>query len=165
VPVLERFEDRLAATSPLIAEPEPLLPIGHVAPAQPRLGDLEEGSPYGHLVVFLEYDCPSCRLLAADMARREPRATTNVQVTVVVDRLKRELGKIPPSWNVHVDTDRTQAAAWQLRATPVAYLLDAERRILAHTFPNTVRDLEKLVESVSADASTPSAVEQPTQHN
>jgi len=137
--VLQRVEALLTNNSGVQNPINMLVPTGIPAPDVP-----DAPGAHGKLVLFLEAGCEACQVLVADLNRKR-LSTEAVSLIAVVDDPDSPIASLPRSWRVVHDRDRLVAQAWKVSATPVSYAVDPTGIIRAAGFPNTSRDLQRLL--------------------
>ena len=147
--VLEAAEQALASTP--AAGPGGLEPGAHVPDFRAQRLDggtfSEEDLPDGGaVIVFLSSDCPPCRSLAREIARRPP-AELPFFLVVESEEEAAELG-LDLADRVLVQPSRELSVAFRTSATPHAFVVDRDGVILANKTPNTVEGLRKLARPI-----------------
>jgi hypothetical protein len=146
IPLLERVGDSSSLPSRLA----PLgLPVGSRLPAfHARTLDDERftaddllGS--NAIVLFLDSNCPACRMLEVDM-HRSGMAELSTRLFIVVRDASEALRLTGLEATILLQRDNAVTRAFASNATPHAFAISAEGLVVATETPNTVAGLQRL---------------------
>lgn len=132
--------------------------VGETAPALPS--GLGVDAAGGAVVLFLEAGCDPCEILAADLRRGSPDLRPRAPVAIADSE---ESALALPTWATFLDTSHQVFNAWQVKGTPHAFVVDERGVIVTKGYPNTSRDLMRLVRA--APSRTGVTMSDPTRSN
>ncbi len=142
--IMERLGQLEAALAPMATLPFTGPNIGDVPPRLP-LGLSRVPGREDTLVLFLEFGCQPCRVLAEDL-KRHPISSPGVTTVVVVDDTRLlSRNSISENLSILTDSGRAIAESWGVNGTPVAFFLSAQGKVTARTNPNSVADVNRLL--------------------
>lgn len=125
------------------------LPVGSRAPVLDGIHEHDVVSATGgedpELLLFLDTDCGPCLELAEELNATDPELPARTVAIVHRRRPDDPLPLLPKRWIVVEQSGHEISEAFQVKAAPYAYLIDAQGMVAASGVTSTIAHLDRLV--------------------